>query len=558
MNRLLRSLGITVALTLVAGFLVAALPSAAFAAYTPPWGSDPGSVGVLSLYNASGQQIISGSVSDSPIAAYVQGSNTVRSGDTKATLFAYTPVVHETPNQWSGEQLGASTAFPNASAPTPLNSSTLPVESGTSNDLSIAQYALDFPNGDTSPTNGYAGLYVLRLKTNFVGGSTTATYDSTVIQVTGSTWTQIYPVPTQASTRTTLTTTQGSPQPFGTSVQLNATVSPAAAGTVQFEDGGVAIGSPASVDVNGLASITTSQLPVGTDDLSAVFSPAQPVDFASSTGTATFTLTPLTLTLTPTPSISGTAVVGSTLTAVTGTWNDGVAFSYQWLRAGVQIGNGTSSTYKVKNADVGQKLKVQVTGSLAGYTSATETSAGVLAVQKLALTPKPTISGAATTGSTLSAQAGTWDAGVTLSYKWLRGTTPITGATGETYVLTGADLSQQITVAVTGSKSGYGSVTETSAAVVPSAGTLTLTPKPTIAGTATTGSTLKAKPGTWNAGVQLSYQWYLAGAPIVGATSKTYLLTSDDVGKKVKVEVMGSLLGYTSVTKSSAAVIPSA
>ena len=56
----------------------------------------------------------------------------------------------------------------------------------------------------------------------------------------------------------------------------------------------------------------------------------------------------------------------------------------------------------------------------------------------------------------------------------------------------------------------------------------------------------------------LTYQWYRAGVAIVGATSKTYVLTVDDVGQSIKVKVTGSLPGYTAVTKSSAAVVPSA
>ena len=64
---------------------------------------------------------------------------------------------------WSGEQLSGSTVYPNASAPAPLNTSTLPVVTGSASDVSLATYVLSFPNSDTSTTDGYAGLYVLRL-----------------------------------------------------------------------------------------------------------------------------------------------------------------------------------------------------------------------------------------------------------------------------------------------------------------------------------------------------------------------------------------------------------
>ena len=368
MNRFLKSVGTVVALALTSGFLVSAWPTAASAAYSPPWGTDANSVGGLSFFNAAGQQLTGGNITDGPIAAYVEGSSTIRSGDTKATLFGYTPVSGVAPSAWSGEQLGASTTYPNAAAPAPLNTASLPVETGGVGDLSIANLATDFPNTDTS-TDGYAGVFVLRLKTGAAGLSTTSTYDSAVIQVTGSTWTVLSPVPTTIATTTTLSTTQSSPQGYGTSVQLNATVAPAVPGTVQFEDAGVNIGSPVTVAVDGTASLTTALLPVGTDALSAVFTSTQPLAYSGSTGNASFTVSPLTLSLTPVPTITGPAVVGGSLTAVPGGWDSGVALSYQWLRAGAAIAGATTSTYQVSSADVGKKVRVVVTGSLTGYTS---------------------------------------------------------------------------------------------------------------------------------------------------------------------------------------------
>ncbi|MDR2252562.1 MAG: CAP domain-containing protein, partial [Bifidobacteriaceae bacterium] len=71
-----------------------------------------------------------------------------------------------------------------------------------------------------------------------------------------------------------------------------------------------------------------------------------------------------------TPTITGTTQVGSTLTAVTGTWSPtGVTFTYQWLRDGSTITGATSSTYKLVAADSGTKVSIRVTGSLTGYTT---------------------------------------------------------------------------------------------------------------------------------------------------------------------------------------------
>ncbi|MFT4232374.1 MAG: S-layer homology domain-containing protein [Leucobacter sp.] len=76
----------------------------------------------------------------------------------------------------------------------------------------------------------------------------------------------------------------------------------------------------------------------------------------------------------------------------------------------------------------------------------------------------PTISGTAQVGQTLTANAGTWGpAPVTLAYQWLRDGTAISGATGKTYVPAAADQGKKISVRVTGSKTGYQTVSKTSA-----------------------------------------------------------------------------------------------
>jgi hypothetical protein len=102
---------------------------------------------------------------------------------------------------------------------------------------------------------------------------------------------------TDIATTTKLTASPASPQPSGTSVTLTATVGPSAPGTVQFEEGTTDIGAPVTV-VAGQAQITTSTLPVGTDTLSAVFTPSQFAAYSGSTGTAKYTVSKAKATLT--------------------------------------------------------------------------------------------------------------------------------------------------------------------------------------------------------------------------------------------------------------------
>jgi Bacterial Ig-like domain (group 3)/WxL domain surface cell wall-binding len=293
---LLRSLA-TVALSTVAvGSLIAGFAGTAYAAGNAPWQpvANPPQAGTLTFYNAAGQQITGGSTTSQPLAAYVQGSATLRAGDTTATLSAVTPVLGQPVGAWSGEQLSGSPNFPNSGAPGSLGTSALPLVTGTSSDESLSSYVSDFPNSDTSTTDGYAGIYELRLVTGASGKPLTTSYDAADIQITGTTWSVVYPTPTLTSTSTSLGTSPPSPSPSGTSVTLTATVSPSAPGTVQFEYGSgtpTLIGTPVTVS-GGTASIATTALPVGTDALSAVFTPSSGSAYSGSTGTASYTISP--------------------------------------------------------------------------------------------------------------------------------------------------------------------------------------------------------------------------------------------------------------------------
>jgi hypothetical protein len=286
---------------LAMGTVLTAVAPTAGAAGNPPWEPDGNSVGGLVFYNAAGQQITGGNLADSPVAAYVEGTGTIRAGDTKATLYGYVPVAGTAPGTWNGEALGSSTAYPNASAPAPLNTSTLPVQTGASGDESIATLMSNQPNNNAAGS-GYGNLYQLRLKTTQAGQQPNVKYDSADISVDSvhGTWSVVYPAITPITTTTALTASPSSPQASGTSVTLTATVSPAAPGTVQFENGTTAVGTPQSVNPGtGVATLTTSALPVGALTLNAVYTPAPFAAYAGSTGTTSFTVT------NPAPTLTG-------------------------------------------------------------------------------------------------------------------------------------------------------------------------------------------------------------------------------------------------------------
>ncbi len=177
---------------------------------------------------------------------------------------------------------------------------------------------------------------------------------------------------------------------------------------------------------------------------------------------------PFTVTLPPvsgaTPKISGTATFGKKLTAKPGTWTKKTKLVYQWNRNGLAISGATKSTYKAAVADVGTKLTVRVTGSLAGYTSTSKTSAAVTIKAAKLTTKTPKISGTAKVGKKLTAKPGKWTKSTKFTYRWFAGGVVIEGQTGKTLKLTPAQKGKTIKVEVTGTKAGYATAAKTSKA----------------------------------------------------------------------------------------------
>lgn len=172
---------------------------------------------------------------------------------------------------------------------------------------------------------------------------------------------------------------------------------------------------------------------------------------------------PRVLTVPSKVALSGTRTVGSTLTAAPGTWSPSpVTLRYQWLRDGSAIRSATSKTYKLGSADAGHEVSVRVTGSKSGYTTVSRTSAGVDVKWGFSSSPAPSVSGSASAGRTLTAVVGTWAPTPKLSYQWRVDGVAVAGATRSTWLVPEWAAGRTVTVAVTGTKSGYLTVKRTS------------------------------------------------------------------------------------------------
>ncbi|WP_198668873.1 cell wall-binding repeat-containing protein [Homoserinimonas sp. OAct 916] len=167
----------------------------------------------------------------------------------------------------------------------------------------------------------------------------------------------------------------------------------------------------------------------------------------------------------------------------------------------------------------------------------------------------PTISGPTKVDQVLTADGAepNWSpTGVTFGYQWLRNGNPITGATATTYTLVAADQGAKLSVSITGSKTGYTDVTKTSAETATIAKATFVSLKPVIDGTAQVGQNLTATDPEWTpVAPTKTYQWFVDGVAVTGATSKVYTVAAGDLGKNVTFTVTGTKPGYTTATATS-------
>jgi hypothetical protein len=282
------------------------------------------------------------------------------------------------------------------------------------------------------------------------------------------------------------------------------------------------------------------------------------------------------------PSLSGDAIVGSTLTVDPGSWSDPAAtLSYVWERCD---GNATctaidgvaGTTYVLTVGDVGFHIRVAVTAANAGGTGSADSNlVGPVLPQPPTVVTAPSLSGDAIVGSTLTVDPGSWsDPAATLSYVWERcddngeNCTAIDGAAGGTYVLTGDDVGFHIRVTVTAANAGGTGSADSNllGPVVPKPPTVITAPS--LSGDAVVGSTLTVDPGSWSdSAATVSYAWKRCGdrgdgcTLIDGAADETYVLTGNEVGFHIQVTVTAANAGGSGSADSNLVgpvVLPSA
>ena len=156
------------------------------------------------------------------------------------------------------------------------------------------------------------------------------------------------------------------------------------------------------------------------------------------------------------------------------------------------------------------------------------------------------------------------------AYQWRRcdasgeSCAAITGATGQDYTTSSADVGHTVRVAVTASDQGAsGTASSEPTGTIVAADPLSNITPPSISGSAEELQTLTATAGEWagSAPISYAYQWENCSAEgdecyeIPGATSSTYKVDQGDAGSKLKTRVTASNAAGSSVADSSTTAV---
>jgi hypothetical protein len=283
--------------------------------------------------------------------------------------------------------------------------------------------------------------------------------------------------------------------------------------------------------------------------------------------------------------------VGETVTCETSNWTGSpTSYEFQWLRNGVAIAGANSGqvsssetkfAYTLTAADLGKAIQCEVTATNAGggATAVNEFEppslfAPVAAPPASSGAPTLSLSGTANVGETLSCSEGAWENSPTsYEYQWLRGGTPISGATSHEYTLAAADAAKAVQCEVVAANAeGATSAVSSQDVVSPSPAQTppTSTEAPGVFGfPLAPGTSVDCHPGSWEEEpASYEFQYLRNGAPIAGAsgqlsasetefgeTGLAYTLTTADVGKAIQCEVTATNAGGSVTAISGVRVV---
>ncbi len=262
-----------------------------------------------------------------------------------------------------------------------------------------------------------------------------------------------------------------------------------------------------------------------------------------------------------------------------GTWTGSPASSHamQWQRCDAEgencadIDGQTANTYSFAMADLGSTIRLEYSETNTGGTGVGDSAPWTISVVGPIELAAPTIDGTVSEGRTLTGHSGTWDGSAPMAkaFQWQRCTgstcTSITSATHSTYVVASADVGHTLRLRIQETNSAGTTTAYSTATVKAVHGTPLNTALPAVTGAMKHGSTLTTSNGSWRGTATIritAYRWLRCDATgaacvtISGATSKTYILHTADVGHEIRSRVYAmNAYGTTYATANATAKI---
>lgn len=242
------------------------------------------------------------------------------------------------------------------------------------------------------------------------------------------------------------------------------------------------------------------------------------------------------------PTITGTAAVGRTLTATTGSWSPSAERSLQWLADGKPLAGATSPQLTLTPGLRGSRLSVRVTAQRRGYVGATATSPATTRVTRgtFETLAAPAITGTVRVGEVLTLDRGSWSpAPDSVSVRWFANGQRIAGAEGSQLRLDQPQIGKRITVRTTARREAYHRSPVTSPPTVAvAAGRFEITRPFGLDGVARMGRRVTVAPGIFApSGASVTYTWLRNGKAVSGADQASYVGAEPDVGERLSVRI---------------------
>jgi hypothetical protein len=151
----------------------------------------------------------------------------------------------------------------------------------------------------------------------------------------------------------------------------------------------------------------------------------------------------------------------------------------------------------------------------------------------------------------------TWPGARTFSYRWLRGSTRIPGATGLHHRAVTADAGHHLSCLVTlATASGTTTHASSASELVPVP--LVASKPPRILGSPAVGAQLACAGGTWkhSGTLHLTYRWLRNGRPVADGSAARYTVVAADAGARLSCRVTAAADGLRASTTSAAVLVP--